>query len=108
MLPDVRASSSSAGADGPVLPQCDVHTGESSSIAVIGMACRVPQATDPVALWHLLCAGREGLTCFSDAVLQAAGVPRRIRAATDYVPVNGFLSGIESFDAAFFNMSPRE
>ena len=55
-------------------------------IAIIGMACRFPGAANVEQLWELLCAGREAITFFDTAQLDAAGVPPKIRTRPDYVP----------------------
>jgi acyl transferase domain-containing protein len=81
---------------------------ELQGVAVIGMAGRFPQAPDIDALWRLLCEGREGLSRFDDAQLRKAGVPSALSSDPHYVPVNGAVADIESFDASFFGMSPRE
>ncbi|MBA2679850.1 MAG: acyltransferase domain-containing protein, partial [Ktedonobacteraceae bacterium] len=84
---------------------------EAEPIAIIGMACRFPgDATDPEAFWHLLRDGKDAIT----------EVPReRWNIAEYYNPDpmapgkmntrwGGFLSDIRGFDAAFFDISPRE
>ncbi|MEZ4265866.1 MAG: beta-ketoacyl synthase N-terminal-like domain-containing protein [Myxococcota bacterium] len=77
-------------------------------VAVIGMAGRFPGAPDLDAYWRLLEAGAEGTTRFSAAALRAAGVDDSLVNDPDYVPVRGVLEGVDTFDAAFFRMSPRE
>ncbi|MGW7533245.1 type I polyketide synthase [Amycolatopsis sp. NPDC054798] len=83
-------------------------TGE--EIAVVGLACRLPGASGPAALWRLLAHGSDGI------VEIPAG-----RWETDS-PVNaefpgsgfgdyrrgGFLDAIDQFDPAFFGISPGE
>lgn len=61
-----------------------------NEIAVVGMACRLPGASDPGAFWELLAAGGSGLRTGADGT----------RA--------GRLDGTGDFDAAFFGISPRE
>ncbi len=75
-----------------------VVTGGPDAIAVVGMACRLPGAADPGALWRLL---REGV----DAVTEAP--EGRWPEAADYRR-GGFLSDVDGFDAAFFGISPNE
>ena len=79
-------------------------------IAVIGLACRFPQAANPKAFWELLRNGR-------DAIEE---VPRDHWDWRSYYDENpeagnktysrwgGFLEGIDGFDSAFFHISPRE
>ncbi|MCA2217211.1 type I polyketide synthase, partial [Jidongwangia harbinensis] len=68
------------------------------AIAVVGMACRLPQAPDPASFWRLLVAG-------GDAV--GAPPPGRQGAAAT-APAGGYLDAVDRFDPAFFDISPRE
>ncbi|WP_203779831.1 type I polyketide synthase, partial [Actinoplanes philippinensis] len=61
-----------------------------NEIAVVGMSCRLPGASNPGAFWELLAAGASGLRTGDDGA----------RA--------GRLDGVGDFDAAFFGISPRE
>ncbi|MET7433373.1 beta-ketoacyl synthase N-terminal-like domain-containing protein, partial [Streptomyces flaveolus] len=66
-------------------------------IAVVGLACRLPEAPDPGSFWDLLSRGE-------DAVGEA---PAGRWSAT--APARGaFLDEVDRFDAAFFGISPRE
>ncbi|MGP3974371.1 type I polyketide synthase [Streptomyces sp. 8N114] len=67
-------------------------------IAIIGMGCRLPGgAASPEEFWHLVDEGVDAVT----------EVPRdRWEAGT--VPWGGFLSSVDTFDAAFFGIAPRE
>jgi len=79
-------------------------------IAIIGIGCRVPGATDPESFWRLL---RNGVDVISE-------VPRdRWDAGAYYDPDpaapgkmntrwGGFLTGIDLFDPHFFGIAPRE
>ncbi len=77
-------------------------------IAVIGMAGRFPGANDIDEFWQNLRDGVESITFFSDEELAAAGVDPELLSQPNYVKANGVLNDIESFDAAFFGMTPRE
>ena len=86
-----------------------VGTGtRSGDIAVIGMACRYPEAPDLAAYWDVIREGRETLRTFTREELLAAGVTRAILDDPDFVPVQGFVEDIECFDAAFFGISPTD
>jgi acyl transferase domain-containing protein/SAM-dependent methyltransferase len=80
-------------------------------IAIVGIGCRLPGGvTDAVSYWELLAAGR-------DAIVE---VPRErwdIAAFYDENPDapgkmstrwGGFIDGVDTFDAEFFNISARE
>jgi acyl transferase domain-containing protein/acyl carrier protein/SAM-dependent methyltransferase len=80
-------------------------------IAVIGMACRFPGgASDPESFYQLLRDGLDGICTVPgdrwdvDAwYAPDAGTPGRIQTR-----FGGFVPGCEQFDAAFFDISPRE
>ncbi|PYS90390.1 MAG: polyketide synthase [Acidobacteria bacterium] len=77
-------------------------------LAIIGMACRFPQAKNVAQFWEKLRAGVELITVFSDEELLAAGVSRDLLSHPDFVKAGGIMEDIELFDAAFFGYSPRE
>ena len=76
-------------------------------IAIIGMSGKFPGAPDLDSFWKNVAAGRDTITHFSRAELEA-----RDRAALefgpDYVAAHGVLDGAELFDAGFFGISPRD
>ena len=78
------------------------------SVAVVGLACRVPGAPDAETFWRNLCDGVESISRFSETELLAAGVEPALVRHPDYVPAAGALEDIERFDAAFFGFTPRE
>lgn len=79
-------------------------------IAIIGMACRLPQAPDPEAFWRLLIEGRDASTEIptdrwdvdayysADPAATGRAVSRR----------GSFLPDVRSFDPLPFGISPRE
>ena len=82
--------------------------GSERDIAVIGMAGRFPGAQNVSEFWHNLCEGKESITFFSDEELLAAGVDAELLHKSNYVKARGILPDIETFDAAFFDYTPRE
>ncbi|WP_236258167.1 type I polyketide synthase [Streptomyces hygroscopicus] len=78
-----------------------VSDGIVDAIAVVGLACRLPQAPDPSAFWRLL---REG----TDAITETPPERRSPAAPADRVRRGGFLDHPDRFDAGFFRISPRE
>lgn len=77
-------------------------------IAVIGMACRFPEAASPEAYWANLVSGRSAIRRFTPEELRAAGVPDRLIEDPRYVPVAGHLQEAAKFDAETFGMSAME
>ncbi|WP_151483792.1 type I polyketide synthase [Streptomyces albicerus] len=84
-----------------------VHDG---AVAIVGMAGRFPGADGVTALWEVLSHGRETVcqapadrTWMHDLYAPNPGGP-------GWIPTDrgGFLSGVDEFDAAFFDMTPRE
>ena len=84
--------------------------GAREAIAVVGLACRFPQADTPEAFWDLLCRG-------VDAIVEVPayrwdwrahfhpepGVPGKTNTRW-----GGFLNGVDQFAAGFFGISTRE
>ena len=72
---------------------------EHTSIAVVGVACRLPGASDPDEFWRLL---RDGVDAVGEAPAKrwniGKGGPERA----------GYLDRIDLFDSEFFGISPRE
>ncbi|TYC10312.1 type I polyketide synthase [Actinomadura syzygii] len=101
-----------AAAPAAPVPARAAASDDDEPIAIIGMACRYPGGvTGPDDLWEVLAAGRHTITDFPgdrgwdlDRFFDAD--PER--HGTSYTRKGGFLDGADRFDAAFFNISPRE
>ncbi|WP_344535447.1 beta-ketoacyl synthase N-terminal-like domain-containing protein, partial [Streptomyces albiaxialis] len=72
-----------------------------TSIAVVGLACRLPLADSPSAYWRLLRDGR-------DAVRPLPAGRRSGASGPTPAPRGGYLDRVDGFDAAFFHVSPHE
>ncbi|MES9542849.1 SDR family NAD(P)-dependent oxidoreductase [Actinomadura sp. NPDC000600] len=72
------------------------------SVAVVGMACRLPDAADPEAFWRMLAESRDAVRDVPPGRWASEerhpDLPRRAC----------FLDGVDEFDAAFFGIAPRE
>jgi acyl transferase domain-containing protein/acyl carrier protein len=79
-----------------------------SEIAIVGMACRFPGASDLEQFWRNLVGGVESLSLLTDDDLARAGVPPELIASAGYVRRAPVVEGIEMFDAAFFGYTPLE
>jgi acyl transferase domain-containing protein len=82
---------------------------DARSIAVIGLGCRFPGASDPDQLWGLV---RDGVDATRqtpaerydiDALYSPRAAPGKIRSRRA-----GYVDGVADFDAAFFEMSSTE
>jgi acyl transferase domain-containing protein/acyl-CoA synthetase (AMP-forming)/AMP-acid ligase II/acyl carrier protein len=79
-------------------------------IAIVGMSCRFPGAKSPEEFWNLL---RDGVDAIQDIPADrwdpdtlydtALATPGKMISKW-----GGFIEDIDKFDAAFFNISPRE
>jgi len=77
-------------------------------IAIIGMAGRFPDAENIEQFWENLKNGKESVSNFSDAELEASGIPLEVFNQPNYVRSKAILSQPDCFDASFFDYSPRE
>ncbi|HEX6968354.1 MAG TPA: SDR family NAD(P)-dependent oxidoreductase [Micromonosporaceae bacterium] len=78
------------------------------SVAIIGMAVRVPGAANVEQFWRNLVDGRNSIRFPTDEELIAAGVPPQALGDSRYVKAVAQAPDVESFDAEFFGMTPRE
>ncbi|MEL1263987.1 amino acid adenylation domain-containing protein [Pseudoxanthomonas putridarboris] len=76
-------------------------------IAIVAMAGRFPGAPTVEAFWDNLCEGRDGVSRFGAAELDAS-IPEAVRQNPAYVPARGVFEDVDKFDAAFFGISPKE
>lgn len=81
------------------------------AIAVVGMGCRFPGESDsPETFWEFLARGGNGIVDRPEERMDvdtflSDGTPQSDKA---YSLSTGLVKDIEAFDAAFFNISPRE
>jgi acyl transferase domain-containing protein/thioesterase domain-containing protein/SAM-dependent methyltransferase/acyl carrier protein len=81
---------------------------EFKDIAIIGMAGRFPGAKNLEEFWQNLQDGVESITTFTDAELIADGVDKNLLNDPNYVKAGAILEDIDLFDAAFFEINPKE
>ena len=79
----------------------------SDGVAIVGMAGRFPGARSIEEFWANLIAGRESITRFTPQQLSPL-VPEDQRRNPGYVAARGTIADAERFDAAFFDIPPRE
>jgi acyl transferase domain-containing protein/acyl-CoA synthetase (AMP-forming)/AMP-acid ligase II len=118
-LPEARnlaASLSSADAhadahgDAGAHAQAHAPSLRDEDIAIIGMACRFPQADTPQAFWENLLHGKDNITEVpadrwdADLYFSAEG-PQPGKTTSRW---GGFLEGAYQFDAAFFGLTEEE
>jgi non-ribosomal peptide synthase protein (TIGR01720 family) len=77
-------------------------------IAIIGMAGRFPGAKNTDDFWQNLQDGVESISFFTDDELIGAGINPSLLEDNNYVKAGGVLEDIDLFDAAFFEINPKE
>ncbi|MGW2415552.1 beta-ketoacyl synthase N-terminal-like domain-containing protein [Streptomyces tubercidicus] len=77
--------------------------GRDTDIAVIGLACRFPDAVDADQFWGNLVSGVDSVSRFPKKSFPSPGGITR-----EYVPAGGLLQAPEWFDAGYFGYTPRE
>ncbi|MEM6422041.1 MAG: polyketide synthase, partial [Pseudomonadota bacterium] len=102
-------------------------TAQPLDLAVTGIACRLPGATDPAAFWALLSEGRRAITAIPEdrwattkfdrprpgahkggAEEDAEASSARAAPGMAYSRAAGVLEDLWGFDAGFFGISARE
>ncbi|MDF2801027.1 MAG: hypothetical protein K0S61_930 [Anaerocolumna sp.] len=80
----------------------------SEDVAVIGMACRFPDAENIEIFWENILNGRESIQFFEDEDLINSGIPRELFEKENYIRAKGYLEGAEYFDSKLFDYSDKE
>jgi hybrid polyketide synthase / nonribosomal peptide synthetase FtdB len=92
------------------LLELEMEKGREEPVAIVGIGCRFPGAEGPAAFWNLL---RDGVDAISEVPADrwdAAALydPDPERPGKMNTRWGGFLDQVDTFDAAFFGVSPRE
>ncbi len=80
---------------------------QDNTIAVIGMAGRFPGANNPSDLWKNFVEGVEAIRTFKDEELEDS-FDQATRNSELYVRSRAILDDVETFDAEFFGLLPKE
>lgn len=75
-------------------------------VAVVGMACKFPGASNLEEYWKMLVEGKDGLQTFSNDELSVT-VSEELKNNPNYVKARGVIEDADQFDASFFGLSPR-
>ncbi|MBV9789343.1 MAG: AMP-binding protein, partial [Chloroflexi bacterium] len=91
------------------LPQAGSPFGQ-EEVAIIGMGCRFPGAGNPAAFWQMLCAGVDAITEVPAERWDIESLYHADRSVPGkmYSRWGGFLDNLDSVDARFMGISPRE
>ncbi|MCK4870557.1 MAG: hypothetical protein KAS93_05545 [Gammaproteobacteria bacterium] len=85
---------------------CNVS--QNSDIAIIGIACRFPDAQNVREFWENLCAEKSSITSFSSEELLQNGLDASILSKKHFVNAGAYVSDIDKFDAEFFGYNDAE
>ena len=91
--------------------QAGRHSLRREPIAIIGMGCRYPGASNVEELWRNLLAGRESITPYPGGrFAELDNLYSRVRNKPGRLLTDrgGFLADVTGFDSQFFEISPRE
>ena len=77
-------------------------------IAIVGMACRFPDADSPEQFWENVSQGVESIEEFSKEALLASGIPKETIEQPNYIKSGVVLKKLDQFDADYFGFTPRE
>ncbi|MFC8147750.1 type I polyketide synthase, partial [Streptomyces paradoxus] len=80
----------------------------SEDIAVVGLSCRLPGAGNPQAFWELLSTGTSAITPVPAGRLRPASGEAAPTGTAPGLRHGGFLESVDTFDAGFFGIAPRE
>lgn len=81
-----------------------LKTTRSNSVAVIGMACRLPDANTPQQFWDNLSQGKENIRDIPDPECPE----NTYKSDAPYIARTAWIEDIDKFDAQFFNISAKE
>src|SRR5262249_26210156 len=79
-----------------------------SSVAIIGISCRLPGAEDYRQFWRNLVAGEESVRFYSKQELYQNEVDERLINNRNFVPVQSTIDCKGLFDPDFFQISPKD
>lgn len=92
----------------PVAAGIELATAGDKTVAIVGMAFRLPGADAPEALWRLLADGRAAFTEADADTLRMAGFDSKLLDNPAYVGTQARLDDIAGFDAEAFGYTPGE
>jgi amino acid adenylation domain-containing protein len=75
------------------------------SLAIVGISCQLPQATNHWQFWENLCGSKESVSRLSLSEIEKFQIDSDVLSNQKYVPTTAWLEGKELFDPSFFNLS---
>ncbi len=107
-LDKVDAELSSSQSIESIQPQPQVHSGDNEAIAIVGMACRFPGASDLSAFWRQLEKGENAVADGRGNSRSWTGALGNEGTQESIYRIGGFVDDLDQFDARFFNILPIE
>ncbi len=104
----VPADGPDAGGEAPVPEGPPETPPDDDAIAIVGMACRFPGASDLAAFWRLLETGANAVTDGRRDAGPWSGITGDPAAGEVCYRRGAFVEGIDRFDAGFFRIAPIE
>ncbi len=108
LTPTMASDTPDATRESPVPDRPPQAPRDEDDIAVVGMACRFPGASDLPAFWRLLESGENAVTDGRTDGGPWSGVTGDPAAGDAVYRRGGFVEGIDYFDSRFFRISPIE
>jgi 3-oxoacyl-(acyl-carrier-protein) synthase len=78
------------------------------SVAIIGISCQLPGATDARQFWNILRAGTESIEFLDADRLRELGVPERLVRHPKLVAARATIEDKDRFDSEFFKVSRHD
>ncbi|MFF7381091.1 amino acid adenylation domain-containing protein [Streptomyces massasporeus] len=103
---DAAPAASSATAN-PATARAGTRADE-DAVAIVGVALRLPGASDAEEFWANLRGGVESIRRFTDQEMLDAGVPAHVVQDPAFVQAKGYVGDADLFDAEFFGYSRAE
>ncbi len=72
-----------------------------NDVAVVGMAVRMPGASNLKQFWSNLEQGIESIRTFTDEELSEMGIPKEVIQKPNYIKSKGYLEDVDAFDNEF-------
>lgn len=78
-------------------------------IAIVGMSCRFPGASNLNEYWDNLVQNKETIHFFSDEEIKDFEYDfDRLKSQSNYVKAKGIIKDVDKWDASFFNTTPHD
>ncbi|BET27127.1 acyl transferase domain-containing protein [Limnobacter thiooxidans] len=81
---------------------------QDNTIAIVAMACNIPQASNTDELWNLLMQKHSTITDLNNEQILRTGISASALSNPSYVKKAGILDDIDKFDSQYFDISAKE